>query len=145
MNILVVNGPNLNFLGKREPDIYGKHSYHDLVNFLLAYGELNKHFIEVYQSNSEGEIIDIIQNNYHRFDGLVINPGAYTHYSYAIYDCIKSIPLPTVETHLSDIKNREPFRAISVIEPACIGQVYGKGFNSYIEAIKLLQDKGEQK
>lgn len=145
MNILVVNGPNLNFLGKREPEIYGNQSYHDLVNFLLDYGREHNVFIEVYQSNSEGEIIDIIQNNYHRFDGLVINPAAYTHYSYAIYDCIKSISIPTIEVHLSDIKNREPFRSISVIAPACQGQIYGKGFQSYIEAIKLLQTKGEQK
>lgn len=139
MNILVVNGPNLNFLGKREPEIYGKQSYNDLVNFLLAYGEMYHDYIEVYQSNSEGEIIDIIQNNYHRFDCLVINPAAYTHYSYAIFDCIKSINIPTIEVHLSNIKNREDFRKISVIEPACITQIYGKGFNSYIEAFKFLQ------
>jgi 3-dehydroquinate dehydratase-2 len=139
MNILVVNGPNLNFLGKREPEIYGRQSYNDLVNFILAYGELNKIEIEVYQSNSEGEIIDIIQNNYHRFDGLVINPAAYTHYSYAIFDCIKSIPIPTVEVHLSNIMEREPFRKISVIEPACVARFYGKGFNSYLEAINFFQ------
>jgi len=138
MNILVVNGPNLNFLGIREPEIYGRKSYNDLVNYLLAYGELNKVYIEVYQSNSEGEIIDIIQNNYQRFDGLVINPAAYTHYSYAIFDCIKSITLPTVEVHLSDIYSREDFRKISVIEPACIAKFYGKGFNSYLEAINYL-------
>jgi len=144
MNILVVNGPNLNFLGKREPEIYGKQSYNDLVNFLLAYGEKSKVSVEVYQSNSEGEIIDIIQDNYHRFDGLVINPAAYTHYSYAIYDCIKSISTPTVEVHLSNIKNREDFRKMSVIEPACIAKFYGKGFNSYIEAIKFLQKEDKK-
>ncbi len=139
MNILVVNGPNLNFLGKREPEIYGKQSYNDLVNFILAFGEMNDIYIEVYQSNSEGEIIDIIQDNYHRFDGLVINPAAYTHYSYAIFDCIKSICIPTVEVHLSNIKDREDFRKISVIEPACVAQYYGKGFNSYLEAINHLR------
>ena len=144
MNILVVNGPNLNFLGIREPEIYGKQSYNDLVNFLLAYGNLNQVDIEVYQSNSEGEIIDIIQNHYHRFDGMVINPAAYTHYSYAIYDCIKSIPIPTIEVHLSNIFEREPFRKISVIEAACVAKFYGKGFNSYIEAINHLQ-KGSAK
>ena len=141
MNILVVNGPNLNFLGIREPEIYGKQSYYDLVNFLLAYGELHRIDIEVYQSNHEGEIIDIIQNNYLRFDGLVINPAAFTHYSYAIYDCIKSINIPAVEVHLSDITQREDFRKISVIEPACIAKFYGKGFNSYIEAINYLQKR----
>lgn len=140
MNILVVNGPNLNFLGIREPSIYGKQSYHDLVNFILAYGEMNHIYVEVYQSNCEGEIIDLIQNNYQRFDGLVINPAAYTHYSYAIYDCIQSIPIPTVEVHLSDIHHREPFRKVSVIKPACISQISGKGFNSYTEAINLLKE-----
>ena len=144
MNILIVNGPNLNFLGKREPEIYGKQSYHDLVNFLLAYGKLSKTEIEVYQSNSEGEIIDIIQDNYHRFDALVINPAAYTHYSYAIYDCIKSISIPAVEVHLSNVQKREPFRQISVIEPACVAKFFGKGFNSYIEAINYLQEGSKE-
>lgn len=144
MNILVVNGPNLNFLGKREPDIYGKQSYNDLVNFLLAYGEMFKIQVEIYQSNSEGEIIDIIQDNYHRFDGLVINPAAYTHYSYAIFDCIKSISIPTIEVHLSNIKEREDFRKTSVIKPACVAQFYGKGFNSYIEAFKFLQKEDKK-
>ena len=141
MNILIVNGPNLNFLGLREPEIYGKQSYNDLVNFLLSYGGMNHIEIEVYQSNSEGEIIDIIQNNYQRFDALIINPAAYTHYSYAIYDCIKSIDIPTVEVHLSDIYKRESFRKTSVIEPACVKKFYGKGFNSYIEAINFLQKR----
>jgi 3-dehydroquinate dehydratase-2 len=145
MNILVVNGPNLNFLGLREPEIYGKQSYNDLVNFLLAYGNLNQIDIEVYQSNSEGEIIDIIQDNYHRFDAMVINPAAYTHYSYAIYDCIKSIPIPTVEVHLSNINKRESFRKISVTEAACVAKFYGKGFNSYIEAINYLQEGSAKK
>lgn len=141
MNILVVNGPNLNFLGKREPEIYGNKTYHDLVNYLLDYAKNNNIEMEVYQSNSEGEIIDIIQNNAHRFEALIINPAAYTHYSYAIYDCVKSITIPTIEVHLSNIKEREEFRSISVIEPACIAQVYGKGFDSYIEAIQLLKTK----
>jgi len=141
MNILVVNGPNLNFLGKREPEIYGRKTYHDLVNYLLDYAKNNNIEMEVYQSNSEGEIIDIIQNNAHRFEALIINPAAYTHYSYAIYDCVKSITIPTIEVHLSNIKEREEFRSISVIEPACIAQVYGKGFDSYIEAIQLLKTK----
>lgn len=140
MNILVVNGPNLNFLGIREPKIYGNQSYNELVNYLLSYAEEQNIYIEVYQSNHEGEIIDIIQNNYNRFDSLIINPAAYTHYSYAIYDCIKSVNLPAVEVHLSDINNRESFRKTSVIEPACIKKFYGKGFNSYIEAIKYLQE-----
>ncbi|MBU1144472.1 MAG: 3-dehydroquinate dehydratase [Firmicutes bacterium] len=137
MNFLIINGPNLNFLGVRETDLYGKQSYNDLVNFILDYGQLHKHHIEIYQSNHEGEIIDLIQENYVRFDGLIINPGAYTHYSFAIYDCIKSVPLKTIEVHLTDIYSREPFRKISVIKDACIAQVSGKGFNSYIEAIDI--------
>ncbi|MGD9761142.1 MAG: type II 3-dehydroquinate dehydratase [Candidatus Izemoplasmatales bacterium] len=138
MNILIINGPNLNFLGKREPEIYGTKSYSDLVNYLLNYGLENNHYFEIYQSNHEGEIIDLIQNNYHRFEGLIINPGAFTHYSYAIYDCILSISLKTVEVHLSNIYQREPFRMVSVISPACETQFFGKGFESYIEAIKYL-------
>ncbi|MCK4551724.1 MAG: 3-dehydroquinate dehydratase [Tenericutes bacterium] len=140
MNILIVNGPNLNFLGIREPDIYGKKSYNDLVNFLLSYGTTKMIEIEVYQSNSEGEIIDIIQSNYTRFDALIINPAAFTHYSYAIYDCIKSINIPAVEVHLSNVMDREDFRKISVIEPACLAKFYGKGFNSYIEAIEFIKE-----
>ncbi len=140
MNILIVNGPNLNFLGIREPDIYGKKSYNDLVNFLLSYGTTKMIEIEVYQSNSEGEIIDIIQSNYTRFDALIINPAAFTHYSYAIYDCVKSINIPAVEVHLSNVMDREDFRKISVIEPACLAKFYGKGFNSYIEAIEFIKE-----
>ena len=140
MNILIVNGPNLNFLGIREPEVYGKQSYNDLVNFLLSYAKVKLIEIEVYQSNSEGKIIDIIQNNYVRFDALIINPAAFTHYSYAIYDCIKSISLPTVEVHLSNVMKRENFRKISVIESACVAKFYGKGFNSYIEAINFIQE-----
>ena len=140
MNILIVNGPNLNFLGIREPDIYGKKSYNDLVNFLISYGTTKMIEIEVYQSNSEGEIIDIIQSNYTRFDALIINPAAFTHYSYAIYDCIKSINIPAVEVHLSNVMDREDFRKISVIEPACLAKFYGKGFNSYIEAIEFIKE-----
>ncbi len=139
MNILIINGPNLNFLGIREPEIYGHLTYNDLVNFLLDYSQTVAVSIEVYQSNHEGEIIDIIQDNYFRFQGMVINPGAFTHYSYAIYDCIKSVMLPTVEVHLSDLTKRETFRQNSVIKAACIGQISGKGFQSYTEAIDLLK------
>ena len=139
MNILIINGPNLNFLGIREPEIYGDLTYNDLVNYLLDYSKEAEVSIEVYQSSHEGEIIDIIQDNYLRFQGLVINPAALTHYSYALYDCIKSVPLPTVEVHLSDITKREPFRNNSVIKPACIEQISGKGFQSYTEAIDLLK------
>ncbi|MDY0023735.1 MAG: type II 3-dehydroquinate dehydratase [Candidatus Izemoplasmatales bacterium] len=138
MNILVVNGPNLNFLGKREKSIYGDKSYSDLVNYLGDYAEQKNINIEIFQTNHEGEIIDIIQNNFERFSGLIINPGAYTHYSYAIYDCLLSIDIKKVEVHLSDIYKREDFRKISVTGKACEKQIYGKGFLSYIEAIDYL-------
>lgn len=139
MNILIVNGPNLNFLGLREPAIYGTKNYNDLIEYLKQYEQKHHHYFEIYQSNHEGTIIDIIQEKYLHFDGIILNPGAFTHYSYAIYDCIKSIPTPTIEVHLSDIHAREDFRKISVIQPACIGQISGKGFDSYIEAVYLLE------
>ena len=141
MNILVINGPNLNFLGMREPKIYGDKTYSQLVKYLLDYAKENSHRIEIFQSNHEGEIIDIIQDNYHRFDALIINPAAYTHYSYAIYDCLLSIDIRKIEVHLSDISNREDFRKTSVIKPACEKQFFGKGFESYIEAIEYLNKK----
>ncbi|MDD3122186.1 MAG: 3-dehydroquinate dehydratase [Candidatus Izemoplasmatales bacterium] len=139
MNILVINGPNLNVLGVREPEIYGKESYSDLVNFILDYGASNHLYIEVYQTNHEGEIIDILQEKMDAFHRLVINPGAFTHYSYAIYDAIKGCSYDAVEVHISDINKREPFRQISVIKDACIAQISGKGFNGYIEAIDILR------
>ena len=138
MNILVVNGPNLNFLGKREKSIYGEKSYTDLVNYLEDYAKQKNIGIEIFQTNHEGEIIDIIQNNYDKFSGLIINPGAFTHYSYAIYDCLLSVELKKVEVHLSDIYNREDFRKISVTGKACDKQFYGREFLSYIEAIDYL-------
>ena len=138
MNILVVNGPNLNFLGKREKSIYGEKSYKDLVNYLEDYAKQKNIGIEIFQTNHEGEIIDIIQNNYDEFSGLIINPGAFTHYSYAIYDCLLSVELKKVEVHLSDIYNREDFRKISVTGRACDKQFYGREFLSYIEAIDYL-------
>ena len=141
MNILIVNGPNLNLLGIREPEIYGRKTYQNLIDYITDYCTYHNINIKIYQSNFEGKIIDIIQENYDRFDGLIINPAAYTHYSYAIYDCLKSISIPTIEVHLSNIEDRESFRKISVIKSACIAQNYGKGFDSYIDAIKLLQKR----
>lgn len=142
MNILIINGPNLNFLGKREPEIYGSLSYNDLVIFLLDYADKNNHYFEVYQSNHEGELIDLIQDNYHRFSAIIINPAALTHYSYAIYDCLKSVEIPKVEVHLSNIYEREDFRKTSVTASACEKQFYGRGFESYIDAIKYLSKEG---
>ncbi len=144
MNILIVNGPNLNMLGIREKEVYGNQSYRNLVDFIENYANLNNIYLKIYQSNSEGEIIDIIQNNYQKFDGLIINPAAYTHYSYAIFDCLKAISIIKVEVHLSNIYNREDFRKISVTKAACDKQIYGKGFDGYIEAIDYIVERSRK-
>ena len=137
--IMIINGPNLNFLGIREKDIYGNDDYESICSYIKDKFSDKKVRIDILQSNSEGKIIDFLQSAYFRnFDGIVINPGAYTHYSYAIFDAIKSILIPTVEVHLSNIHEREAFRKTSVIAPACIAQIYGKGKEGYIEAVELL-------
>ena len=138
MNILVINGPNLNLLGVREPGIYGSGTYSDLCDLISKKAnELNVN-VDFYQSNHEGFIVDKIHEAMGKFDGIVINPGAYTHYSYAILDAIKAVKVPTVEVHISDIHSRESFRSVSVTAAACISQISGHGFEGYIEAIELL-------
>ncbi len=136
MKLLVINGPNLNFIGIREKQIYGEKSYKDLVKYIKDISKENNLKVKIFQSNHEGELIDCIQSAYNKFDGIIINPGAYTHYSYAIYDALKSVNIKTVEVHLSDIKAREDFRKVSVISPACVKSFMGKNFESYKEAIK---------
>lgn len=139
MKLLVINGPNLNFLGIREKSIYGTQDYDYLLNLIAQKGEKENCTIEVFQSNHEGAIIDRIQDAY--FDGtqgIVINPGAYTHYSYAIHDALASITVPKVEIHISNIMEREEFRRISVTAPACDKQIYGKGLDGYLEAIDFI-------
>lgn len=139
MKILVINGPNINFIGIREKNIYGTQNYDDLLKMIGEKGEACHLSIEVFQSNHEGAIIDRIQDAY--FDGtegIVINPGAYTHYSYAIHDALASITMPKVEIHISDITKREEFRKISVTAPACHRQIYGHGLNGYLEAIDCI-------
>ena len=137
--IMIINGPNLNFLGIREKDIYGNDDYESICSSIKDKFSDKKVRIDILQSNSEGKIIDFLQSAYFRnFDGIVINPGAYTHYSYAIFDAIKSILIPTVEVHLSNIHEREAFRKTSVTAPACIAQIYGKGKEGYVEAVELL-------
>ncbi|WFD08980.1 type II 3-dehydroquinate dehydratase [Tepidibacter hydrothermalis] len=131
-NILILNGPNLNLIGKRETDIYGKDTIQDLYKLILEEAKLLDIKVEFFQSNHEGEIIDKIQSSINTYDGIVINPGAYTHYSYAIYDAIKSVDKPFVEVHISNIHKREEFRQKSVTAKACIGQITGFGFYSYI-------------
>lgn len=139
MKILIINGPNLNFLGIREKNIYGTENYDYLLNMIAEKGKETGCTIEVFQSNHEGAIIDRIQDAY--FDGtegIVINPGAYTHYSYAIHDALASVTIPKVEIHISDITKREEFRKISVTAPACNKQIYGHGLNGYLEAVDYL-------
>ena len=135
--LLVINGPNLNFLGIREKEIYGKQDYQYLLSLIQKKGEETGCEIEVFQSNHEGAIIDRIQEAY--FDGtagIVINPGAYTHYSYAIHDALASVTtMPKVEIHISNITKREDFRKISVTAPACDKQIYGHGLEGYCMAI----------
>lgn len=136
MKLLVINGPNLNFLGIREKQIYGNQDYEYLLKLIAKKAEEMDAEIEVFQSNHEGAIIDRIQDAY--FDGtegIVINPGAYTHYSYAIHDALASVTMPKIEIHISDITAREEFRKISVTAPACNGQIYGLGLEGYLKAI----------
>jgi 3-dehydroquinate dehydratase II len=140
MKILVINGPNINFLGIRETNIYGKMTYKDLCDYIHINSEKLGVEIDVLQSNIEGEIINFIQDAYEKYDGLIINPGAYTHYSIAIYDALKSVNIPTVEVHISNIHAREEFRKKSVTAPACIGQLSGFGAYGYILAIQALID-----
>ena len=135
--ILVINGPNINMLGKREPEVYGTETYIDLLEFI------NKAALEAdleaqcFQSNSEGTIVDEIQRAYGQFDGIIINPAAYTHTSIAIPDALKAVDLPAVEVHLSDISKRETYRQISYTSEACCKTIMGKGFEGYREAIQF--------
>lgn len=139
MRILVINGPNLNFLGIREKGIYGTQDYNYLLGILEAKAKEKDIVIETYQSNSEGEIIDRIQRAYHeQADGIIINPGAYTHYSYAIRDALASITVPKIEVHISNIHQREEFRHTSVTAPVCTGQIAGLGLQGYLLAVDAI-------
>jgi len=138
MNILVVNGPNLNLLGEREPELYGTETLDELMMWLANCSECIEHDFKFYQSNHEGEIIDFIHDERHWTQGIIINPGAFTHYSYAIMDAIKSVNILTVEVHITDLTKRDDFRKKSVIAPVCIKQISGLGKYSYLEAVKLL-------
>ena len=138
MKILVINGPNLNMLGMREPEIYGDETLEDLIDYVIDYCKPRNVEVEFYQSNHEGDIIDAIQEALDKFDGIIINPAAYTHTSIAIPDAIKAVNLPAVEAHLSDINSREEFRKVSFTAPVCIATVAGKGFDSYLDAVEIL-------
>ena len=138
MNILVINGPNLNMLGIREPDHYGKETYADLVSKIDRYCGERVVSVEIFQSNHEGALVDKIQEAYGKADGIVINPGAYTHTSIAILDAVKSVSIPTVEVHISKVEEREDFRQVSYVRLACVKTITGHGTDGYLEAIDFL-------
>lgn len=138
MKILVINGPNLNMLGIREPDIYGKNTFSDLLKLLEDTGRELGIDVEQYQSNHEGDLVDKIQWAYGKVDGIVINPAAYTHTSVAILDALKAVGIPAVEVHISDVDSREPFRQVSYAGLACCKTIKGHGFAGYREAIEYL-------
>ena len=143
MHILVIYGPNIIFLGKREPEIYGNRSYEDLLKTIAAEAEAHDVTVEFYQSNHEGDLVDAIQKAYGRVDGIIINPAAYTHTSVALLDAVKAVGIPTVEVHLSDPDTREEFRKISYIRAACVRTIKGFGFDSYIKALHYFIDHSE--
>jgi 3-dehydroquinate dehydratase II len=141
MRVLVINGPNLNLLGIREKNIYGSTSYEELCNIIKSESKKLSIETEILQSNIEGEIINFIHNAYGNYDGIIINPAAYTHYSYAIYDALSSVKIPTIEVHISNIHAREEFRRKSVTAAACIGQICGFGLYGYVLALVALKNK----
>lgn len=138
MKIFVINGPNLNLLGLREPEIYGKEGYTSLCEKIKNYAEKLNIEVEFFQSNHEGDLVDYIQSAHNNADGIVINPGAYTHTSIAILDAAKAVSVPMVEVHISDVSAREDFRQTSYIRAACIATVLGEGTNGYLKAIDIL-------
>ena len=138
MKILVINGPNLNMLGIREPTHYGRETYADLVEKIKAHAQKRGVEVTLYQSNHEGDLVDTIQAAYGVMDGIVINPGAYTHTSVALLDAVKSVSIPTVEVHISKVEEREEFRQISYIRLACVKTITGHGTDGYLEAMDFL-------
>ncbi len=141
MKLFIINGPNLNMLGIREPDIYGQRTYADLVGYIEEICLREGIEAQCFQSNHEGELVDIIQSAYGQADGIVINPAAYTHTSVALLDTLKAVGLPAVEVHLSDVDSREPFRHISYVSAACFEKVTGLGFEGYEQAIMLIKER----
>lgn len=142
MKLLILNGPNLNLLGLREPGIYGHGSYAELIELMQSYARQQGLELDCRQTNHEGVLVDWIQEAYGRFDGIVINPGAYTHTSIALLDAVKAVGVPTVEVHISDVDSREEFRRVSYIGRACIRTIKGQGFQGYVQAIQTLQAYG---
>lgn len=143
MKLMVLNGPNINLTGIREKNVYGAMTYEDMAAYIIAQAQARGHEVTLRQSNHEGQLIDWIQEAYFQhYDGIIINPGAYTHTSYALHDAIKSVPLPAVEVHLSNVHAREPFRRVSLTAPACLGQLCGFGPQGYALAMDALQARG---
>lgn len=140
MKILVINGPNINMLGIREPEHYGRETYADLAEKISNHCNKKNVDVKIYQSNHEGDLVDEIQKAYGNADGIVINPGAYTHTSIAILDAVKSVNIPTVEVHISKVEEREDFRQISYVRLACVKTITGHGTDGYIEAIDYLTE-----
>ena len=140
MKILVLNGPNINMLGIREPDIYGKQSFQELLAILEETGKALGVTVEQFQSNHEGALVDKIQAAYGCFDGIVINPAAYTHTSVAILDALKAVAIPAVEVHISQVDAREPFRQVSYVGMACVKTIQGQGLDGYRQAIQYLKE-----
>lgn len=138
MRLLIINGPNLNLLGVREPDVYGRATYEDLCRLISGHAAETGVDVEFFQSNHEGALVDAVQQALGVFDGIVINPGAYTHTSIALLDALKAVALPAVEVHISDVDSREPFRKISYLRAACVRTISGHGFNGYLEAMDFL-------
>ena len=144
MKIFVINGPNLNMLGIREPDKYGQTSYASLIEEIKAYCDTNDVEVVCYQSNHEGDLVDKIQEVYFdKADGIVINPGAYTHTSIALLDAVRAVNIPTVEVHISDLTKREGYRQVSYIREACVKTITGHGTKGYFEAIDFLKNKND--
>ena len=143
MKLMIINGPNLNMLGIREKNVYGTQTYKDLCDFWFLQAAKRAHELTIYQSNSEGEVVGFLQQAYFEgFEGVIINPGAYTHYSYAIHDAIKgNAGIPTIEVHLSNIHTREQFRRVSVTAPACVGQICGFGAFGYVMAMDAFEQE----
>ena len=140
MKILVINGPNINMLGIREPVIYGKDNFNTLCESVTAYAKEKGIEVKLFQSNHEGALVDEIQAAYGTFDGIVINPGAYTHTSIALLDALKAVSIPTVEVHISDVASREDFRQVSYIRDACVKTICGHGIKGYTEAMEFLKE-----
>jgi len=141
MKILVMNGPNINMLGLREPEVYGTQNYASLCNLIETYAKANDIEVEIFQSNHEGALVDCIQQAYGIYDGIVINPAAYTHTSVALLDALKAVSIPAVEVHISDVSKREAFRQVSYVRNYCELTITGHGFDGYTEAMAYLKEK----